>query len=352
MRQLFRYDPVLGWRFIADLQARVPHPGGGYLLRTNAHGFRTAHELDRASDLDERAAQPRVLLFGDSFTAADGVSDGRRYGDVAERLLGGVSVVNLAIPGTGPDQQFLTWRATCRPVPADLVVVGVWVENIRRVTSRYRWFADGAGHEQLFAKPWFELVEGVPEVRGTPPSPRPVDPAALRPADRRYIAQRARRPWTRPLMAALTARPGFDRFEARRRILEPAQRLARYQPVPEYDDPDHPGWRLLAAILSAWADEAGRLLVLPLPFHHHVLGLADAAPYRRRFTELAAAHRSISLFDPLDALQRLDRVERRQLYFAADGHPTPRWHRCVGEALAPLLRAELAVARPNEVVAP
>ena len=39
-RQLLKYDPIIGYRFIPNLKARVPHEGGGYLIRTNEYGFR------------------------------------------------------------------------------------------------------------------------------------------------------------------------------------------------------------------------------------------------------------------------------------------------------------------------
>ena len=44
-RNLFEYHPVLGYRFIPGLIARVSHEAGGYLVRCNQAGFRCDHEV-------------------------------------------------------------------------------------------------------------------------------------------------------------------------------------------------------------------------------------------------------------------------------------------------------------------
>ena len=40
MRQLYEYHPVVGYRYIPGLKARIPHEGGGYLMQVNEQGFR------------------------------------------------------------------------------------------------------------------------------------------------------------------------------------------------------------------------------------------------------------------------------------------------------------------------
>ncbi len=125
-RQLFQYHTVMGYHFIPGIRARIDHEGGGYLVRANGSGFRCEHEFS--------AAKPpsvfRILLFGDSFTAGDGVSNKHRYGDVLERALPGSQVFNFGLPGTGTDQQYLIYRELAAGLEHDLVVVGVVVENI------------------------------------------------------------------------------------------------------------------------------------------------------------------------------------------------------------------------------
>ena len=81
MTTLFEYDPDIGYRFVPHLKTRVASPDGGYLVRTNGQGFRNDREFERDD------STPRILVFGDSFTAGDGVSNGSRYSDVLETLL-------------------------------------------------------------------------------------------------------------------------------------------------------------------------------------------------------------------------------------------------------------------------
>src|SRR5215471_19528710 len=103
MRQIYEYHPTIGLRFVPQLKARVPHEGGGYLVRTNGTGFRSDTEFKKPRSGDTR----RILLFGDSFTAGEGVSNGQRYSDFLERLEPGLEVYNFGLPATGLDQHHL-----------------------------------------------------------------------------------------------------------------------------------------------------------------------------------------------------------------------------------------------------
>ena len=64
-RQTFEYHPVVGYRFIPGLKARIGNESGGYLVRVNASGFRNDRDFAKA----KASGQRRILLFGDSFTA-------------------------------------------------------------------------------------------------------------------------------------------------------------------------------------------------------------------------------------------------------------------------------------------
>ena len=105
-RQIHEYHETIGYRFIPQLSARIPHEGGGYLVRTNSAGFRCDRELTK----EKPPEVFRVLLFGDSFTAGDGVSNQYRYGDLLERQFPGLHVLNFGLSGTGTDQQYLIFR--------------------------------------------------------------------------------------------------------------------------------------------------------------------------------------------------------------------------------------------------
>ena len=63
-KQLFEYHPIIGYRFIPNLQTRVQHESGGYLVKVNSLGFRSEIEFNKL----KKEGYKRVLLFGDSFT--------------------------------------------------------------------------------------------------------------------------------------------------------------------------------------------------------------------------------------------------------------------------------------------
>ena len=102
-----------------------PFDQGGYFIKTNSQGFRSDKEFSK------KKSGRRILFFGDSNTAADGVCNQDRYSDLIGKYFK-AEVFNFAISGTGTDQQYLTWEKYAKEVEADLIVIGVLVENIER----------------------------------------------------------------------------------------------------------------------------------------------------------------------------------------------------------------------------
>jgi hypothetical protein len=155
-RRLWAHDPRYGRRYIELLRARVEHEGGGYLLRTNSAGFRCRHEFMP----DRPPGRRRVLLFGNSFTAGTGVSDGMRWGDRLERMLGDVDVYNFAIAGSGLDEQLLVHRCHGASLDYDLAVIGLWTDTIYRVTARYALLRADDETKWYRPKAYFTLGRG------------------------------------------------------------------------------------------------------------------------------------------------------------------------------------------------
>jgi hypothetical protein len=115
-------------------------------------------------------------------------------------------------------------------------------------------------------------------------------------------------------------------------------------PLPAYDSPRDPAWRLMRAILLRWVRESSvPVLIVPLPLYHYVEGIADPTAYRARFSELAATARA-HLHDPLPDLLALPADQRRRLRFERDVHPTPFAHevlaRSIASAVAPLVATD------------
>jgi carbamoyltransferase len=328
-RQLFQYHPTIGYQFVPGLKARVEHEAGGYLLRTNQVGFRCRHEFAQA----RRAGTLRMLLFGDSYTAGDGVSDKYRYAEVLERLVPGLEVYNFGLPGSGTDQQYLIWREFAQGIEHDLVVVSVLVENIRRVIARYRPFLTPDGEQQLLAKPYYTLESDGKLALHNVPVPR--DPIAAGDVGDDGLAH-------------LDRGGRFARLRETVNRLGPGakdrlQRWSGYQPVPGYDRASHPHWKLLEAILRQWIGEiATPVVICPIPLYQHIEETASPSGYRARFASLADPP-AVIVHDPLPDFQRAPRAERRRYRFPGDCHLTPSAHELLAVSLAgciePILRA-------------
>lgn len=338
-RSLFEYHPVLGYRFIPGLKTRVPHEGGGYLVQVNGSGFRCRHEVLR----EKAPGTTRILLFGDSHTAGDGVSNGKRFGDVLEQLLPGkVEVLNFGLPGTGTDQQYLAYREYAAGVEHDLLLLVVQIENIQRVAARYRYYSDEQGRRVLYAKPYYELSDGHLTLHHVPPPPAPIDPAELPGGDGTNVDQVARYPALSRLVRSVTRAEWAKRLLVSSGLKDRLQGVVRYQPVPHYSSARNPAWQLLRAIVRDWVEShKGPALLVPLPFYHYVIGLSDARPYQARFSELAATLKC-DYYDPLPALQANSKEAIRRMYFENDGHPTAEGHAAIAAALAPEIAAILA----------
>lgn len=316
-RQQLEYHPVIGYRFIPSLRARVQHESGGYLVRANDAGFRCNHEFASA----RRPGMRRALLFGDSFSAGDGVSNEMRYSDVLEELVPGLEVYNFALPGTGTDQNYLTYQEFALEIEHDVLIIAVLVENIRRVAARYRCYTDENGREVAYAKPYYERVDGNLRLCGVPP-PRAAIPVESLARDERGLVDRG------------------GRFHALRRLVnsgglrEVAQKVTRYQPLPDYNQPDNHVWLVMRAILEEWIGRHSTpVILMPIPLYQYVEETSDPRQYQARFREVANAT-GCRLHDPLPDLLRRPLVDRRGFRFENDVHPTPAGHAALAASLA------------------
>ena len=327
-RQVFEHHPVIGYRFIPGLKARIPHEAAGYLIRTNNLGFRCDHDVTAARP----SSMKRVLLFGDSFTAGDLVSNGSRYGDLLERAVPGVQVLNFGLPGTGTDQHYLAWREDGAGLEHDLLVISILVENIRRVAARARILENERGEPVVYAKPYYELVDGELALRNVPAPKTGLREDELDEETRGAVDRGGRFERLRGLVNQLGLR-------------DLAQKVTRYQPLPEYDRADSPPWVLMRAILEHWiAEHRGRVLLMPIPLYQYIEETASPAEYRARFGEVAAAT-GCFLHDPLDDLLRYSPGERRAFRFERDLHPTAAGHAALAASLAPVVESLLETSR-------
>jgi carbamoyltransferase len=320
-RNLFEYHPVLGYRFIPGLLARVSHEAGGYLVRCNQAGFRCDHEVTPRSD-----DRFRVLVFGDSYTAGDGVNNGKRYTDLLESRLEGAEVLNFGMPGSGTDQQFLAYQIFTREIDYDLLIISTQVANIWRLKGHHLTLGAVDGRVVRRSKPYYRLDRGelVLENQPVPREVEAVDPTELELAEDKaagrltYLIRKVYRRW--PELHYL------------------AMRLRGIRSPAEYDDPNDPSWQLLKAILLAWIRQARAPAILcPIPTFGHVGKCLSADGYLRRFAELGAEGQA-EVVDLLPAFWKLSTADRKRCRFAVDDHPTELGHAVMADALYPFVR--------------
>lgn len=328
-----RYHPSIGYTYMPNAKLRVQGAHGGYLVRTNAAGYRSEREFVR----DKPPGVFRVMLFGDSQTAGDGVSNALRYSDLLERAVPNLEVYNHALSGTATDQQFLTFKDNAE-VAHDLIVIGLFVENIRRVSRRIVKSRDITGEEYFRPKPYYELdrdhltLHNVPVPRQTwteETLPKELLPHVYAFGDENSFFKDPSQQHASVIKRLVPAGPVRSALKAL------ASPFRKWQPLPDYDSPQKPGWLLLRKILSEWiAQSTAPVLVVLLPHDSSFTGMSDPRNYQARFHELAR-DTGCRVFDPLPDLMKLDDAARAALWSADYGHFSARGHEMIARLLAP-----------------
>jgi lysophospholipase L1-like esterase len=329
-RSVTQHHPYIGYTFIPGIKARVnlPNENAGYLIKVNQSGFRCEHEFTP----EKSEGTVRALLFGDSFTAGDGVANKQRYGDQLERQIPGLEVYNFGLPGTGTDQHYLAYQEFARGIEHDLLILGVTVENIGRVAARFRPYINEQGDTVIYAKPYYVLQENGLELRNVPVAKEPLTRSEISDNDSNHIDGGLPFGNLRKLARTLGLR-------------DLAQKVTHFQPVPDYRRPDNPKWLIMRAILEDWIRKSpAPVILMPIPLFPFVEGTSDPTQYQARFRELAAAT-GCTLHDPLPDLQKYSPAERRGFRFERDVHLTPAGHAALTASLAPAVKDGLDQGR-------
>ena len=230
-----RFDPELGWR---------NEPG------TCEAGGRRCFDSLGARGRGERAARPepafrRIVCFGDSYTYGSDVDDGEDWPAQLEALDPAREVVNLGVGGYGTDQALLRFRREGH-LGADVVLVGLLVENIGRNVNRYRplYYPSTVA---CSAKPRFVLRDGALELVPLPYATRGELLAAV--SSGRVLADLGEHEhWAgdRPLVPGSTLA----------RIAAAWTAYRRRQPEVLWSDPGGEPFRVTVALLESFHREA------------------------------------------------------------------------------------------------
>ena len=281
------YDPILGWRSRPNYRSKE--------FNLNSRGLRGTREYPYEKPVGER----RIVVIGDSYSLGSfdtsfmpAIPDKAIYTALLEKILPGVSVINLGVDGYGTDQQLLSLRAEGFKYDPDLVVAAVFVDDLRRSTLSFR----------DYAKPRFELVDGKLALRGVPvPAPEVMAEAIKVRIPRSYV-------WATVRSAARTV------TVARERI-----------PLGEMEVD-----RLNEAIFNTLREEVeqheAKLLVVVIPYPT----FAHKTDRSEKFLRAWSRRTGVSTLLLRDVFLSLSRDTQAELYV---GHWTPLGHRIAAEAI-------------------
>lgn len=321
-------DPALGWTV-----ARGGHmPGGRY--EANAQGARAPASRSYAP-----APPPgvfRILTVGDSFTHGDQVAFADTWQQELERLRGDLEVVNFGVGGYGTDQAVLRWERDGSALRADLVVLGIWPENIARNLSVVRYFLQPAGG--FLAKPRFVLEDGTLALVNSPVLAGEALVEALSAPERAPAL--AHDFWARP--GSLTPRP-WHRLRLARvvaTLVELQQRRALRQRLYTGEVPE--GIALTVAIAERFRDAVERSGARPVVVLIPMRELLDLHAEEGGFPLVAALRaQGLDVVDLGPPMARAVREAGIGCCYLADGHLSPEGNRRVAAWLAEELPGRL-----------
>jgi len=276
-------DPLVGRVPKPDLSVRVPK--GGFTISTGAHGTRNN------GNPPPSAAEPPILVVGDSFAFGDEVDDAQSWPAYLERDVDR-RVINAAVPGFGLDQAVLRAEQLAPVYRPAAIVVGVIPHDVLRCEMSY-WSGN--------PKPYFTLAAA-----GLQYQPAPI------PAPRRFAALRT-------LLAHSVALE-----------LLFARQLHWQGP---YVEQAHTQGRAVACALMARLADFGRardIRVVVLVHPQEPESSAEQRDIAVALTACAAANR-LTVVDLFPAFDAQTPAERTALF---DGHLTPDGNRLVATALA------------------
>lgn len=324
-RMILQYHEIFGQFFVPNLNTYVQHEKGFYNMATNSLGMRSSREYNP----QKAPGNARILVFGDSFTAGEGVSNSERFTDLLENSHKTLEVLNFGLPGSGTDQQLLVYEHFSRVFEADIIMVCVLVENINRIANKYRPAIGGNTRDEILVpKPYFTFEDGCLKPHNIP-VPRQrilMSEASGEVLDNTDLSGKF------PILRRFINRYFFF-------LKESFMKFSAFNPYSQYSSSDNPDWQLMKALLEKFIIESGgkKVVIVPLPTYHYIEGLCKPI-YLNRFQELAKANPGTHLIDVLPYFGELSHRDKRRCRFIRDIHYTPFAHNVVAKALGAELK--------------
>ncbi len=322
-RAFIEYHPVIGYLYIPNLNVRILHENGGYFIKTNSMGFRSDFDFPT----EKKEGVVRIIVFGDSFTAGDGVKNLDRYTDLLCRSFDNVEIFNFGLTSSGTDQQYLIYKEFASKMNADVVIIAPMVENIRRNVIDSMPAITHDGVRFIRPKPFFKIRDSDLILQNNP-VPR-VD----------MIAKTKRNKIKYMLTFIL-----LNKFRYVNKKYQIKNKIARLfglkkELFQEYQSSDNSAWKLMKGILLKWIDELKvPVIIVPIPWylHYEESSIYSAENYLQRFKELEI-NNTIKVCDPLQFFNAFKYDQKKEFTFLHDKHLTQKGHAVLADSILPIL---------------
>ena len=141
MYQIHRPSPVFGWELVPGVSG---FGRAGTFIHINGDGFR-----DGDYPLKKKATVFRIMAIGDSFTFGQGVNLEDTYSKHLERRINDMGktseVISCGVIGYGMWQYLETLKRKVLPYKPDLVILGLFIDDITTSVSPYKHLQNWPG---------------------------------------------------------------------------------------------------------------------------------------------------------------------------------------------------------------
>lgn len=241
-------DDLLGWSIVPNGKAAA------YV--SNSQAIRA--EPNKVYSPDPAKNVVRIITLGDSFTHCDEVANDQTWQHYLEKRHDHWEVLNLGVPGYGVDQAFLRWRYQGSKFKAQVVMLGIWPEDICRDLNVFRYYM--VPDMVALSKPRFKLKDRSLELINSPTAHGAALIKALtNPESSPLVVEDY---WYDPALSA-------DRFFYKSRVLRIAATLEAYRTRQKarnriYAGDDPAGIELAIAIATAFDREVKASGAIPI----------------------------------------------------------------------------------------
>jgi hypothetical protein len=176
-----QFHPLFGWSIKPNL--RNHQEGDHPPVTTNAQGWRALRDYSYA----RRPGVLRIVVLGDSYTFGEYARDEDVWPVQLERQLDTAEVLNLGVRGYGTDQQLRVLEEEGMKYGPDIVVLGLFLEDVVRNALSFR----------DYAKPMFILRGGELVLTNSPvPPPEEILAQGQDETPKSYLLDFLRSRWT------------------------------------------------------------------------------------------------------------------------------------------------------------